>query len=84
MPIYVYKCYSCEHVFEELRVISQRHEPTENPCPNCSEEGNIETQIQAAAITSSDGNFLSKVPDGFKDRLRDMKKLHGSSCTIDV
>lgn len=84
MPMYSYFCSECGHSFDDLKTVSARREPTEKPCPKCGTEGTVDMQIHAAAITSSDGNFLSKVPDGFKDRLREIKKTFGGKTTIDV
>lgn len=83
MPMYGYFCADCGHEFDDLKTVANRREPTEKPCPKCGAEGTVDIKVSAAAITSSDGNFLSKVPDGFKDRLREIKKTFGNS-TIDV
>ena len=35
MPIYEFKCNSCQHIFEELLSIGKRDEPCCQPCPQC-------------------------------------------------
>jgi putative FmdB family regulatory protein len=39
MPMYEYKCESCEIVFSELRKISERTEPI--ACPECGGQGAV-------------------------------------------
>ena len=38
MPYYDYQCTSCKHEFETCMKISERHIPTQEPCPDCSEK----------------------------------------------
>ena len=82
MPNYDYYCSSCKHEFEINMKISERNVPTEEPCPECS-EGNVELQLATPTI-GDPWRFAGKRPDeGFRDRLREIKKHHRGN-TIDV
>ena len=82
MPYYDYQCTSCKHEFEINMKISERNVPTQEPCPECSER---DVELQLATPTIGDPwRFAGKRPDeGFRDRLREIKKHHRGS-TIDV
>ena len=82
MPYYDYHCISCEHEFELCMKISERNGPTEEPCPKCSES---EVKLKLATpIVGDPWRFAGKKPDeGFRDRLREMKKHHRGN-SIDV
>jgi putative FmdB family regulatory protein len=82
MPYYDYYCSSCKHEFEINMKISERNVPTEEPCPECS-EGNVELQLATPTI-GDPWRFAGKRPDeGFRDRLREIKKHHRGN-SIDV
>lgn len=83
MPTYHYFCGSCEHEFDLYRKIDDRDAPTTEPCPSC-EKLTIQKGLSAPKTVSGDGSFNSKVPDFFKDRMREIKKMSGKGCTIDV
>lgn len=83
MPLYNYKC-ECGHEFDEVLKISERKLPTEQECPACGKLGTVEMQISTPRIVSGVGDFRAKVPDVFKDRLREIKKASGRGTTIDV
>lgn len=83
MPLYQYKC-ECGHEFDEILKISERNIPKEQPCEACGKTGAIEIQISSPRIVSGVGDFRAKVPDVFKDRLREIKKNSGRGNTIDV
>ena len=82
MPYYDYQCTSCKHEFEINMKISERNVPTQEPCPECSER---DVELQLATPTIGDPwRFAGKRPDeGFRDRLREIKKHHRGN-TIDV
>ena len=82
MPNYDYYCSSCEHEFEINMKISERNVPTQEPCPECSER---DVELQLATPTIGDPwRFAGKRPDeGFRDRLREIKKHHRGN-SIDV
>jgi putative FmdB family regulatory protein len=82
MPYYDYYCSSCKHEFETNMKIRERNVPTQEPCPECSER---DVELQLVAPTVGDPwRFAGKRPDeGFRDRLREIKKHHRGN-TIDV
>lgn len=47
MIFYDYKCESCGFTFTERHTIADRNKPSENPCPNCGENGKVEIAINA-------------------------------------
>lgn len=77
MPIYNYHCGDCEQVFDRVKKIADRHEPTTEPCPNCSKEANI--NIQVGSVLIGDPMRLGdtkKIDPGFRDVLR---KVHSNN-----
>ena len=82
MPYYDYQCTSCKHEFEINMKIRERDVPTQEPCPECSER-DVELQL-ATPVIGDPCRFAGKRPDeGFRDRLREIKKHHRGN-TIDV
>lgn len=81
MPSYDYGCLDCEHSFDKILPISKMYEPESEPCPNCGKEGTVKKIITSPAVhyTFMGGTVQgsSKTPEGFKDRLREMKKNIG-------
>ena len=45
MPYFEYQCKNCSYRFDEPKKIEERYEPTQKPCPNCGESGNVEIAI---------------------------------------
>ena len=84
MPLYSYKCEACEHEFDEVLPIDQRENPTKEACPVCATPGTVHKTLSTPRIVSGVGDFRRKVPDFFKDRLREIKKKAGRTSTIDV
>lgn len=84
MPLYSFKCEACGEEFDDVRTIDDRNKPLEEACPNCGESGRIQRQLSSARIVSGVGDFRRKVPDVFKDRLREIKKMSGKDNKIDV
>lgn len=84
MPLYEYKCEQCGHEFSDVLKIAYRNKPKESPCPQCGVQGSIDQVIGAPRIVAGVGDFRSKVPEVFKDRLREIKKTAGRTSTIDV
>lgn len=76
MPLYDYKCNSCEHTFSEIHKIDDRHVPVGKPCPECQSENSIEQCI--GAPTPVCPIRLGRVqPSGeFKDRVKQIKTAH--------
>ena len=82
MPYYDYKCYSCEHEFELNMKIADRNKPTEEPCPECSS-----TKVKHIFGKSHIGDPWHpagrRIDEGFRDRLKEIKKLNPRN-TIDI
>lgn len=75
MPVYAYQCNRCEHAWEEIRCIVDRHAPEEQECPECTYKGYVRQTITSPNIVSG-VNLSQKVPGGFKDVLKKIKKAH--------
>lgn len=84
MPLYEYHCKECDHEFTDVLKISERDKPVGEPCPSCGKTDCIEKIVSTARIVAGVGDFRARVPDVFKDRLREIKKQSGRGCTIDV
>lgn len=85
MPLYEYKCSECEHIFDRILKMDDRDIPNQEPCPDCKKEGTVDRHITTAPLLAYGPiDFRKKVPDGFKDVLRDIKKTYGHLSTIDV
>lgn len=84
MPTYTYACGACGDTKDKILSISQRDSLVGAPCDACT-NGTLSRTITAPTVVS-DGirNGGLKVPDTFKDVLRDLKKNSGKHCTIDV
>jgi putative FmdB family regulatory protein len=82
MPYYDYKCSSCEHVFEENMKIVDRNKPTEKPCPSCSKTS-VSHVFGKSHIGDPWHHAGRRIDDGFRDRLREIKKLNPRN-TIDI
>ena len=52
MPLYEYRCETCDEVFSELRCMSDREAPIE--CPHCGGAGKV--QISSFAQGSSESS----------------------------
>lgn len=73
MPLYDYKCSSCNYTFELNRRISERDENDALACPECQSIGNIVRSVSAPLVgysVSVNGGYGSKVPDGFREVLK--------------
>ncbi len=77
MPMYNFNCPKCNNTEEKLVKSS---DPTVK-CSMC--ESNMNKMVSAPNIVHNI-NFNSKVPSGFKDKLREIKKVGGKGSKIDV
>ena len=58
--IYTYRCRGCEHQFEEIKDVDDRHNCS--PCPKCSSEDTfkiISPGIRGVVNGTSKGNYNS-------------------------
>ncbi len=83
MPSYDYKCSGCEHSFVKFARVSSRRKPCEAPCESCGEV-KVDIVINSAPQPISGHAQNNKIPDGFKDILKTIKKQSGKGCTVDV
>lgn len=72
MPSYTYKCDYCKTQFDEVRSISERHLPEQEPCSHCHQRKIFKVVGSPMLVTSV--NVTNKIPHSFKDRLREIKK----------
>lgn len=74
MPIYDYKCGACGSVFTKSLGISNREQPKEEACPNCSVVGEI-SQVILGAPSIGDAVRLGVTrPDGGMKEV--IQKIH--------
>ena len=88
MPTYQYKCKNCDFEFEDTFKIDDRNIPVENPQKygSCSGEGGengtpCELQIvpQFPSPISMRDSFRRHTSDGWKDRLKEIKRQNPGS-----
>lgn len=83
MPVYGYKCTSCEHVFEQVRKISEYNVPCEEGCPECGKQ-TVQRYIDSAPTWSKSGcRTRIKQDAGFSTVLNRIKKFYKGN-TIDT
>lgn len=70
MPLYDYKCKSCDELFEKNVKIAQMNEPQE--CPYCGKEDSEKFIGGAPALGDPVRLGLVKPSDGFRDVLRNI------------
>lgn len=75
MPLYEYKCEGCSRTFEQALTISHRKDPEKEPCPYCG-DGPVKSLIGGCHVSYGVRNGLNKMPEGFKERMRQIKKDH--------
>jgi len=77
MPVYCYECQGCGHTFDVVLPIDQRMEPMQDPCPKCEKDTQINRLMQEALIARNHiRNPLKKMPEDFKERMRNIKKAN--------
>jgi putative FmdB family regulatory protein len=83
MPIYDYKCVKCDKAFERFELIATRDEPCFRACPECGVTGGV-TKIVGGMPSLNYGTDVSdarKLPEDFKNRLRDLSNKPGVKGT---
>jgi putative FmdB family regulatory protein len=83
MPLYNYRCFSCEHEFNDLLKIADRKIHEEQPCPECGEEDVRIVMTAAPALAAEVGGSLKKTSDGWRDVLKNMKSKHAHNTIND-
>ena len=74
MPFYEYGCSECSHEFEEFKTIAQYDVPLSKPCPSCYKIGYITRLISGAEICDPVSLGVTKVPKGYNEIIKNMKK----------
>ncbi|PNX45535.1 MAG: hypothetical protein BV459_08230 [Thermoplasmata archaeon M11B2D] len=83
MPMYEYHCDSCDSCFTEIKSFSKYKEPEAEPCPSCKAENSVKLRISSPPMLVSGTQTHIKTPDGFKEKLKSMKKAYRGS-TIEI
>jgi len=81
MPTYDYKCIECGYYFEVSSPMAERHNP--KCCPKCGAYESKQVITRGNAVLDSVRMGRTKVSEGFRDTLIDIKKEHpGSTIKI--
>jgi putative FmdB family regulatory protein len=72
MPLYAYRCQSCENTFDALNSYENRLNPEQEPCPKCGKE-TVKYTVSAPKIGYMNPGTM-KTTDNFNDRLKEIKK----------
>ena len=86
MPIYQYECKKCELSFEERHSIKDRNIPCDiipNPLCKGNSECEVKIVLQSPSMISMRDGWQRHTDDGWKDRLKQIKRDNPGS-TIDV
>lgn len=95
MPIYDYRCSSCESVWEEYKKMSDNKVPEGNPCPKCNATESVLQTIAYTAIplsyTMEATNSMKKLNrSAFAEKLQQIHRetpgsnLHNSSTIVEI
>ena len=88
MPTYQYKCKNCDFEFEDTFKIDDRNIPIENPQKygSCNHENgedgtpcDIQIVPQLLSSVSMRDSFRRHTSDGWKDRLKEIKRQNPGS-----
>ena len=83
MPFYEYGCSECSHEFEQFRTMAEYDVPLKESCPSCYKVGYISRFISGAEICDPISLGVTKVPKGYNEVIRNIKKNHPGN-TIEV
>ncbi len=72
MPLYDYKCTSCDHTFRKMERMANREQPTNDRCPNCDEKTVVNVIGSPALAYHQPG--IHRTTDNFNDRLKQIKE----------
>ena len=82
MPFYLYECSECSHQFEAFKTIAEYDVPLSESCPSCYKVGYITRLISNTKIGDPVAVGARKVPSGYKEVIKNIKKHHPGN-TID-
>lgn len=74
---YDYKCSKCGYYFEAVSVMAERHNP--KCCPKCGEYDSKQVITRGIEVLDSVRMGRTKVSEGFRDTLIDIKAQHPNS-----
>ena len=77
MPTYQYECKGCGSSWEETHRIAEREKPLKVPCRVCFDEIRLIPQIPS--MISMRGSWRQHTRDGWKDRLKEIKRSNPGS-----
>ena len=77
MPTYDYKCIECGYYFETVSTMAERHNP--KCCPQCGGYESKQVITRGNAVLDSVRMGRTKVSEGFRDTLIDIKAEHPNS-----
>ena len=86
MPNYSYSCSAagCDFKVVDLNLpVAGRNYPTTQSCPKCKSENTIVKELTARGVSYTVNRGGLKVPETFKDLLRNIKSEHQGS-TINI
>ena len=75
-------CSECKYTFEQFFKIAESNTPLTQSCPECGQYDCIQKKI-GPTPTVSGVNLQSKIPNEFRDRLREISKLNPRN-TIEI
>lgn len=73
MPTYEYYCKSCGNEFEDILRVSDREDPTKEPCKECQAMTISIKMSSPATISPFALSGLKKPRSDFKDRMKQIK-----------
>ena len=76
MPMYNYRCSSCDATFEKLVKISERMCVENDPCPTCLAENVVKYEVSSPMIVSNVGSLLGMTDGGWKETLSKIKSAN--------
>lgn len=71
MPLYGYKCSTCDHEFDLKLIIDERDNPCEQGCPKCDAKTVTRPVVSPRIAYSHPGSM--KTTDSFNSRLKEIK-----------
>lgn len=77
MPQYDYECQNCDHTWEEIKSVVERHKPLSNPCPNCHKCGYVVKPLSPVTMVDPIVTGAGKMVDpGLKNKLDQMQEKY--------
>jgi len=79
MPTYEYKCFACDHTFEQFLKLSERKAPTKKACPSCLAKGKVQQVVLSLPGVAVDTSHRidGKASGQFKDIMQKVSQAPG-------